>query len=62
MSIERIYNFIKAYGVKKRVNLDNIRMFCQENRISFGEMGYALQILKREGKVKFSQKYGWIAI
>lgn len=58
---EAIYRFIKNYGETHYVKLTNIRLFAQSKRISMGEMGYALQILKQQGKVRFTKRVGWVA-
>lgn len=59
----KLFNFIRDRNIEgMRVFLPNIRMFAKQNGIPPREMGIALQRLKRERKIAFRGKGGWIVV
>ena len=54
-----IYDFVDLRDDYKYVTLRQIRIFAKNADISMKDMGYAMQELKSEGRLYFTQKRGW---
>jgi len=64
MSIEKtkrnLHGFIRNRSQTNKVTLQTLRLWADYNNISRKDMGHALQLLKENNSVYYSQKYGWM--
>ena len=67
MSIEQIktklVNFVNDYNDNGRyVTTDMLRSYVkQQNNITKKDMGYAIQLLRRQNRLFYTRKLGWVA-